>query len=74
MSIRTLFTACVATMLWAACDNNSLTEQAAPCEDVHIRVAAPTRAAHNLHIVYKIRFSHITSGSKTRKSHAGKQN
>ena len=44
-SIRTLFTACVATMLWAACDNNSLTEQAAPCEDVHIRVAAPTRAA-----------------------------
>lgn len=45
MSIRTLFTACVATMLWAACDNNSLTEQAAPCEDVHIRVAAPTRAA-----------------------------
>ena len=42
MSIRTLFTACVATMLWAACDNNSLTEQAAPCEDVHIRVAAHT--------------------------------
>lgn len=30
-------------MLWAACDNNPLAEQTSECEEVHIRVAAPTR-------------------------------
>lgn len=45
MSIRTLFTVCIAPILLAGCDNDPLTEQAADCKEVHIQVIAPTRAS-----------------------------